>query len=98
MELKNYKQLNEGQEIHEKDPYTIDRYRQFFRCFSHHFEWILDVGCNTGRGGKTLKELNKNLKIIGFDCLQSCLDRLPSDIYERKICSYSTSWREISYF
>jgi ubiquinone/menaquinone biosynthesis C-methylase UbiE len=87
MRFKNYEQLNAG---HGNDPFTINRYRQFFYYFSNNFEWILDVGCNTGRGGNILKKLNANLKIIALDCLKDCLDRLPSGIYEQKLCSYST--------
>jgi ubiquinone/menaquinone biosynthesis C-methylase UbiE len=87
---RDYQKLNQAQEVSETDPFTVDRYKQFFRHFPKRVNVVLDVGCNTGRGGKILKELDRHLKIIGLDCLDSRLERIPLDIYEQKICSYST--------
>jgi 2-polyprenyl-3-methyl-5-hydroxy-6-metoxy-1,4-benzoquinol methylase len=87
----NYTELNAAQEVSETDPFTLDRYRQFFRYFPTQTHQVLDVGCNTGRGGKILKQLNQRLSILGLDCVQNRLDRLPSDIYDEKICSFSTN-------
>lgn len=91
MKLKNYEELNEAQEFSENDPFTIDRYRQFFRHFPKQAKFILDIGCNTGKGGKILKELDNNLHLIGLDCLASRLDKIPVNIYEQKLVSYSTN-------
>jgi SAM-dependent methyltransferase len=87
---KSYEELNQEQEFHETDTFTIDRYKQFFRHLPIHTKTVLDVGCNTGRGGKVLKELNSKLQLFGLDCLTSSLEKIPSGIYKQKICSYST--------
>ena len=86
---KNYRQLNRQQQISENDPFTVNRYKQFLRHLPENVETVLDVGCNTGRGGITLKNLNPQLRIIGLDCLESRLAQLP-DVYEERICGYST--------
>ncbi|MGL5874479.1 MAG: class I SAM-dependent methyltransferase [Xenococcaceae cyanobacterium] len=88
---KKYQQLNQEQKVSETDPFTLDRYKQFFCHLNDRTKILIDVGCNTGRGGKVLKELNSELQIIGLDCLESRLEKLPSEIYDRKICSYSTN-------
>jgi hypothetical protein len=46
--------VNRGQTISEDDPFTLDRYRQFAKHLSKRAVDILDVGCNTGRGGPYL--------------------------------------------
>lgn len=93
--IKNIRQeyvvLNEQQSASEIDPFTIERYRQFFRHFQSGIRVVLDVGCNTGRGGRAIKELNPELSIVGLDCVESRLARLPKDVYEHVLCAYSTS-------
>ncbi|VEP12696.1 Ubiquinone/menaquinone biosynthesis protein [Hyella patelloides LEGE 07179] len=86
-----YERLNTLQHSSETDPFTIERYHQFFKHLPKKIKNILDVGCNTGRGGETLKKLNPNLTIFGLDCVESRLQKLSSKIYEQKICSYSTN-------
>lgn len=51
---------------------------------------VLDIGCNTGRGGKVLKQLNPDLRITGLDVVKDRLDRLPKDTYEQGLHVYST--------
>ncbi|HIK06639.1 MAG TPA: class I SAM-dependent methyltransferase [Trichormus sp. M33_DOE_039] len=89
--IHSYEELNKAQEVSETDTFTIDRYRQFFHFFHPDVKKILDVGCNTGRGGKTLKELNRELQLIGLDCVNSRLEKLPCGVYDQKVCSYSTN-------
>ena len=50
-ELNHLIELNRAQEISEVDTFTESRYRQFVRRFQDHTQTVLDVGCNTGRGG-----------------------------------------------
>jgi len=76
-----YEQQNIDQCVSETDSYTIERYLQFFKGFPRPTVRVLDVGCNTGRGGRLLKERDPDLQIYGLDCVQSRLDRLP-EIYE----------------
>ena len=85
-----YEALNLLQEKSEHDPFTVGRYCQFFRYFPDSACSILDVGCNTGRGGQTFKALNENLRITGLDIVQSRLDRLPMQVYEAGIQGPST--------
>ncbi len=89
--MQNYKELNESQVFSETDPFTVERYQQFFQHFPTSAKTILDIGCNTGRGGSVLKKLNKDLRIIGLDCVENRLERLPLGIYDAKVCSYSTN-------
>lgn len=88
--MDNYEKLNLLQPESEKDPFTEDRYRQFYRFFSKTASKILDIGCNTGRGGRVLKSLDKNLMIYGLDAVKDRLDRLPEGIYQEGIHGHST--------
>lgn len=70
--MQNYVELNQAQQVSESDPFTLDRYAQFFRHFPNSATSVLDVGSNTGRGGAVLKKLKPDLKLkrmleqIGF--------------------------------
>jgi len=87
---KNYEALNILQPESECDPFTEERYAQFYRHIPHEAQTVLDIGCNTGRGGKVLKCLNPNLQIFGLDAVQGRLDCLPKDAYESGVHGYST--------
>ena len=88
--MQDYVELNEAQEISETDPFTSERYAQFFRYFPASTRTVLDVGCNVGRGGAVLKALNPDLQLVGLDCVAKRLNRISAEIYDRTICSYST--------
>lgn len=87
---KNYEALNLLQPESEHDPFTEDRYRQFHKFLPQGARSVLDIGCNTGRGGRVLKELDSNLLIYGLDAVRDRLDRLPQDAYEQGVHGYST--------
>lgn len=87
----NYEDINVQQEISETDSFTEDRYKQLYRYFPSDVRSVLDIGCNTGRGGKTLKLLNQQLQIYGLDCVQDRLSKLPPDAYVKGIYGLSTS-------
>lgn len=72
----------------EDDPFAEDRYRQLFRFLPRDARTILDVGCNDGRGGRILSGLDRNLDMVGLDCVQAKLDALPS-CYGRRIYGLS---------
>lgn len=72
----------------EDDPFAEDRYRQLFRHLPRGTDTVLDVGCNDGRGGQILSELNPALTIVGLDCVQAKLDALPG-CYKRRIYGLS---------
>jgi ubiquinone/menaquinone biosynthesis C-methylase UbiE len=84
-----YEVQNAQQDVSEHDPFTRERYDQFFRFFPKEAVKILDVGCNTGRGGLRLKELNPNLTLLGLDCVQERLDALP-ECYSQGVYGLST--------
>jgi len=86
---KKYEVQNLEQENSEHDSFTPDRYEQFLRHFPSGANRVLDVGCNTGRGGLRLKERNPSLEIVGLDCVQSRLDALP-DCYAQAAYGLST--------
>ncbi len=88
--MKNYEEINIAQEVSETDPFTLERYKQFSCHFPEQVKTVLDVGCNTGRGGSILKELNPHLQLVGLDCVDSRLAKIPKEIYSSTICSYST--------
>ncbi len=87
---KNYEALNLTQTESERDPFTEDRYRQFYRFLPKEARSVLDIGCNTGRGGRILKGLNSDLMIYGLDAVRDRLDRLPKNVYEEGVHGYST--------
>lgn len=89
--IQNYEELNQTQDVSETDPFTIERYQQFYQHLPNSTKIILDVGCNTGRGGRVFRNLNQDLHLIGLDCLESRLEKIPSEIYNTKVCSYSTN-------
>src|SRR5260370_25179824 len=81
--------VNRGQSSSEVDDFTEERYAQFVRHLPPNAKALLDVGCNTGRGGAVLKRLRSGLKIDGLDCVQHRLDSIADKIYDRGICSFT---------
>lgn len=89
--MDNYEELNLLQPESENDPFTEDRYRQFYRFFPKSVSKVLDVGCNTGRGGRVLKSMDAHLMIYGLDAVKDRLDRLPVSVYQERVHGLSTS-------
>jgi ubiquinone/menaquinone biosynthesis C-methylase UbiE len=85
-----YEVQNIQQEVSEHDPFTLERYEQFFKFFPEGILKVLDVGCNTGRGGARLKQLSQFISIFGIDCVQERLDALP-ECYSKRIYGLSTN-------
>ncbi len=90
--MQTYETLNLEQAFSETDPFTEDRYRQFYRFFPKQSSAcsVLDIGCNTGRGGEILKKIDSSLEMVGLDCVQSRLERLSKEVYSRTIYGLST--------
>jgi 2-polyprenyl-3-methyl-5-hydroxy-6-metoxy-1,4-benzoquinol methylase len=86
-------ELNRDQTGSETDTFTEERYRQFERYFTRGTSDVLDVGCNTGRGGDILKSLRPGLSITGLDCVPERLSVLDRNVYQKSICSFT---KEIS--
>lgn len=87
----NYEADNIQQVSSEIDSFTEDRYRQFYKYFPSNSINVLDLGCNTGRGGTILKTLNLRLEIAGIDVVKERLARLPSNVYSRSYYGSSTA-------
>ncbi len=88
--LAKYARQNLEQYFSECDSFTVERYAQFHRFMPKEATRVLDVGCNTGRGGEQLKKLNTSYELIALDCVQSRLDALPG-CYSRVICGLSNA-------
>lgn len=86
----DYVTRNELQADSEHDPFTLSRYRQFASFLPAGPLRVLDVGCNTGRGGAELKRVRPDVQLFGLDLLQSRLDRLPRDVYAGTVCGSAT--------
>lgn len=84
--MADYVALNTAQAESEIDPFTPTRYRQFERWLPRGAADVLDVGCNTGRGGAALKAARPALRLVGLDLLASRLERLPRHIYSGVLC------------
>lgn len=89
--MKDYEQINLEQKFSESDPFTEERYRQFHGFFPKGAQRILDVGCNTGRGGRLLKQLDQRLNLSGLDIVKERLDKLPQEVYQNNILGSCTA-------
>lgn len=81
--------LNREQEVSETDTFTERRYKQFVRHFRRDTQTVLDVGCNTGRGGAVMKAINPSLQITGLDCVPERIEALNPAHYQRRICAFT---------
>jgi 2-polyprenyl-3-methyl-5-hydroxy-6-metoxy-1,4-benzoquinol methylase len=84
-------ELNRGQKVSEIDPFTEGRYKQFVRHLPPGAHDILDVGCNTGRGGVVMKTLRPSLRVTGLDCVPERVQELDPNIYDARICDFTQS-------
>lgn len=82
-------ELNRQQAVSEADPFTERRYRQFVDHFAPQTHEVLDVGCNTGRGGMVMKTIWPSLRITGVDCVPERVGALDPEVYETKICGFT---------
>jgi len=71
--------INREQRDSEVDPFTERRYRQFARHLGSGFTGqVLDVGCNTGRGGRALAAAVSNVTLDGVELLEDRITRIPA--------------------
>jgi len=80
---------NRGQAHSETDAFTEDRYRQFGRHLPGDEIVVVDVGCNTGRGGRILKQARPRSSIWGLDCVPERVEALDPAVYARGICAFT---------
>ena len=86
-----YEFQNSQQIVSEHDEFTLERYEQLAKFLPKNSECtnILDVGCNTGRGGLRLKTIKPSITLSGLDCVQERLNALP-ECYSNKVYGLST--------
>src|ERR1017187_4959661 len=82
----DYIKANKDQLWRETDSITIDRYNQFARKIKNPSA-VLDVGCNTGRGGEVLRKMFPEMELIGIDIVEERLCKIPADIYSKTFCT-----------
>ena len=95
---KNYESVNLLQKISEMDKFTSFRYKQFYSHFDNNFKRILDLGCNTGKGGAVLKKINSSLVIDGLDVVKKRLNKIVKKIYNNIYYSTSTKIPQMDNF
>jgi SAM-dependent methyltransferase len=83
--------LNRAEIQSEVDTFTARRYRQFVRHFPPHVRTVLDVGCNTGRGGPVMKALVPDLRLTGIDCVPERVAAVDALTYAERICGYANA-------
>lgn len=74
--------LNREQAVSEVDPFTERRYRQFARHLEGKISGrVLDVGCNTGRGGAAFTAAMPNVVLDGVELVPDRIARIPGSVY-----------------
>jgi trans-aconitate methyltransferase len=85
MNSKTIVDLNQRQEISEQDTFTPARYLSFVRHFLPGTKDVLDVGCNTGRGGAVMKSRLPNVRVTGLDSVAKRLAEVDRNVYQLTI-------------
>lgn len=89
--LDSYQEQNAQQTVSEEDTFTTERYEQFARMLPKGKLRILDVGCNTGRGGLRLKQLRPEIELVGLDAVLERLNALPVGVFSDSLHCLSTA-------
>jgi 2-polyprenyl-3-methyl-5-hydroxy-6-metoxy-1,4-benzoquinol methylase len=89
MKLNTIVELNRGQKVSEDDTFTRSRYLHFMNHFDVDTRDVLDLGCNTGRGGAVMKARKAHLRIMGLDCVPERIASLDRQTYDAGVCSFS---------
>jgi cyclopropane fatty-acyl-phospholipid synthase-like methyltransferase len=75
-------QIDREQSDSEVDPFTEGRYRQFARHLGSGFAGeALDVGCNTGRGGRAFRAAVSNATVDGVELVAERIQCVSAGIY-----------------
>jgi len=82
-------ELNRAQKISEDDAFTSSRYLHFMKHFDINTRDVLDLGCNTGRGGAAMKSRAPHLRITGLDCVAERIASLDRQHYNAGLCGVS---------
>jgi len=81
--------VNRGQSVSEEDDFTVERYAQFVRYLPKDVRRVVDLGCNTGRGGVELRaRLGAGVKLVGVDVVEERLAAVPAGAYDELVCAF----------
>jgi 2-polyprenyl-3-methyl-5-hydroxy-6-metoxy-1,4-benzoquinol methylase len=76
--------LNREQHFSETDPFSERRYRQFAKYLGAGFTGrVLDVGCNTGRGGQVFLGDAPKAVLDGVELVPERIERIPAGVYRK---------------
>ncbi len=87
----DYRQINCAQKVSEQDSFTSERYTQFIKYFRPQDTNIIDIGCNTGKGGEILRKENKQINIIGIDIVINRLKQIRTNTYNYILLASATN-------
>jgi SAM-dependent methyltransferase len=77
-------QINRAHTASEVDRFSEGRYLQFARHVARDFTGqVLDVGCNTGRGGQAFLTAAPKVTLDGVELLADRVERIPAGIYRK---------------
>lgn len=82
---------NQRQVWSETDNFALERYAQFINYLPLDAIAILDVGCNTGRGGVLIKQKQPHRQLWGIDLVEDRIRRVPNGVYEHLLVGSATS-------
>ena len=82
--------LNQRQVWSETDDFSLKRYDQFINYLPRNAVAILDVGCNTGRGGALIKQKQPHRQLWGIDLVEDRIRRVPNGVYEQLLVGSAT--------
>jgi cyclopropane fatty-acyl-phospholipid synthase-like methyltransferase len=82
---------NASQTISETDTFTLERYKQFAEYLNDSMT-VLDIGCNTGRGGNVIKKLYPKTMLYGIELISERIEKIPIGIYEHVYNISITNW------
>lgn len=83
---------NRSQTGSERDDFARERYIQFLSYLPKKPALrIVDLGGGIGAGGSVLLEGLPNPIIVGVDCVEERVSRMPSSVYSERICAFASN-------
>lgn len=90
MEVSLYEE-NKKQTVSETDTFTLERYQQFINYFTKNLR-VLDIGCNTGRGGELIKKQYPSIELWGIELVAERIEKVAPGIYNEIYNESITTW------
>ncbi len=82
---------NKSQTISETDTFTLERYEQFLQYLKKDLT-VLDIGCNSGRGGTVIKNTFPSTNLYGIELVKERIEKIPAGIYTQVYNESITTW------